>query len=191
VNRLDTFLTLPADLGIWLLLGYVFVVLAGARLIDVLARIHFERAQRLVEGGFRYDPHFDHYDCSQGERLTLHFVDPEQKVAVYRAKASGCAACALKASCTPHDKGRHLYRPLAVWAETEVGRFHYRLSMLMVSSTAAVALGAFLNWAGRPGSGLLLLASVVAATPVVKKVSGLWGPRVREDAGQAQFSSPR
>src|SRR5262249_1101760 len=132
VNGLEALLRLPTDPGVWLLLGYVFVVLAGAKLIEVLARIHFERARRLAEGGFRYDPHMDHYDCPQGERLTLHLVDPETKVAVYRAKASGCASCALKAACTPHDEGRHLYRPLAVWAETEVGRFHHRLSSLMI-----------------------------------------------------------
>jgi hypothetical protein len=168
VNRLDNLLMLPVDLGVWLLLGYAFAVLVGARLIEVMARIHFERARRLTEGGFRYDPHLDHYDCPQGERLTLHLVDLEQKVAVYRAKATGCASCALKAACTPHDKGRHIYRPLAVWAETEVGRFHQRLSVLMVGSTAAVALGGFLNWAAQPGSGLFLIAFVVAATLIFK-----------------------
>src|SRR5262249_13330032 len=150
--------SLPADLGVWLLLGYVFVVLAGARLLEVLARAHFERARRLAEGGFRYDPHADHYDCPQGERLTLHLVDADREVAGYRARASSCAACPLKATCTPHDEGRRLYRPLAAWAETEVGRFHQRLSLLMVGSTAAVALGGLVCWAGRPGSGLLLVA---------------------------------
>jgi hypothetical protein len=90
MKGVEELLRLPADLGVWLLLGYVFVVLAGARLIEVLARAYFERARRLAEGGFRYDRDSDHYDCPQGERLTLHLVDPGRKVAVYRAKASSC-----------------------------------------------------------------------------------------------------
>jgi hypothetical protein len=186
MNGVEGLLSLPADLGVWLLLGYLFVVLAGARLIEVLARANFERARRLAEGGFRYDPHADHYDCPHGERLTLHLVDPEQKVAVYRAPASSCAACPLKAGCTPHDEGRHVYRPLAVWAETEVGRFHQRLSLLMVASTAAVALGGFMCWAGRPGSGLLLVAFLSVVPLVVREVRWLWGAGDRPDAGQGQ-----
>src|SRR5262245_36616212 len=177
-------LSLPPDLGVCLLLGYVFVVLAGARLIGVLARANFERARRLAEGGFRYDRDADHYDCPHGERLTLHLVDPAQKVAVYRAKASSCAACPLKAGCTPHDEGRHVYRPLAAWAETEVGNFHQRLSLLMVGSTAAVALGGFVCWAGRPGSGLLLVAFLSVVPLVVREVRWLWGAGDRPEPGQ-------
>ena len=176
-------LRLPVDLEVWLLLGYVGVVLAGARLVEVLARAHFARAWRLAEGGFRYDPHLDHYACPQGERLTLHLVDSEQQVAVYRAQASSCAACPRKAGCTPHDAGRRLYRPLAVWAETAVGRFHQRLALLMVGSTAAVALGGFLCWAGRPGSELLLVACLAVVLRVVREVRGLWGAGDRPDAG--------
>src|SRR5262245_62369080 len=179
-------LRLPADLEVWLLLGYVGVVLAGARLVEVLARAHFARARRLAEGGFRYDPHLDHYACPQGERLTLHLVDPGRQVAVYRAKASSCAACPLKAGCTPHDEGRRVYRPLAVWAETEVGRFHQRLSLLMVGSTAAVALGGFLCWAGRPGSGVLLVAFLSVVPLVVREARWLWGAGDRPDAGQGR-----
>jgi hypothetical protein len=175
MNGVEGVLRLPANLGVWLLLGYVCVVLAGARLVEVLAQAHFARAWRLAEGGFRYDPHLDHYDCPQGERLTLHLVDPGQQVAVYRAQASSCAACPLKASCTPHDEGRRLYRPLAVWAETSVGRFHQRLALLMVGSTAAVALGGFLCWAGRPGSELLLVAFLAVVLLVVREVRGRWG----------------
>jgi hypothetical protein len=189
VNGDEVFLSLPADLGVWLLLGYVLVVLAGARLIEVLARAHFGRARRLAEGGFRYDPHLDHYACPQGERLTLHLVDPIQKVAVYRAPGSSCAACPLKAVCTPHDEGRHVYRPLAVWAETEVGRFHQRLSLLMVASTAVGALGGFVSWGGRPGSGLLLVAFLAVVPLVVREVRWLRGAGHQPDAGHGHADS--
>jgi hypothetical protein len=170
MNGFDACLRLPTDLTVWLLLVYMFLVLAGARIVELLARSHFERAQRLAEGNFRYNPQLDHYDCAQGERLTLHQVDAERTVAVYRAKASSCSSCPLKASCTPHTEGRRVYRPLAVWAETEVGRFHQRASLFMVASAAAVSLGSFVCWAGRPGSGLLLAAFLVAFILVLRDV---------------------
>src|SRR5258708_6642140 len=81
---------LPAELEHWLILIYVGVVLAGARLAEALARVHFERARRYAERGFEYDVDFDHYRCPQGERLALHALDPKNRLAVYRAPASSC-----------------------------------------------------------------------------------------------------
>jgi hypothetical protein len=40
----------------------------------------------------------------------------------------------------------------------------------MVGSTAVVALGGFVRWAGRPGSGLLLVAFLAVALLVVREV---------------------
>src|SRR5262249_11402165 len=45
----------PVDLEVWLLLGYALVVLAGARVTEALAQMHFRRARRFAEHGFRYD----------------------------------------------------------------------------------------------------------------------------------------
>src|SRR5262245_10411985 len=124
MNGWDALISLPADLEMALLVGYAIVVLAGARLTERLARAHFERARRYGEDGFHYDADADHYCCPQGERLALHLIDPQERVAVYRAPAPTCAACPQKASCTPHAEGRQIYRPLAAWTETDVGRFH-------------------------------------------------------------------
>jgi hypothetical protein len=139
------------------MLGYAIVVLAGARVTEALARTHFRRASRFAERGFRYDADADHYHCPHGERLSLHLIDADERVAVYRAPASACADCPSKAVCTPHDEGRHIYRPLAEWAETDVGRFHQWLSLVMAGSAAALTLITFVRWAGRPGAGLLML----------------------------------
>src|SRR5262249_13593625 len=163
----DALLSLPADLEVALLLGYAIVVLAGARLLERLARVHFERARRYGEDGFRYDADADHYHCPQGERLALHLIDRHERGAVYRAPAAACAGCPEKARCTPRDEGRHIYRPLAAWAETDVGRFHQRLSLLTAASAAALSLVALLEWAGRPGTGLLIVALLVAACVAV------------------------
>jgi len=170
VNGMNTLLELPVDLGIWLLLGYTVVVVAGSKLSETLARAHFERARRYAEQGFRYNAEQDHYDCPRGELLTLHRIEPEQKLAVYRAPASSCAGCSRKAACTPHDEGRHIYRSLTAWTETEVGQFHQRLSLLMIAGTAVVSLAGFINWFGRPGSGLLLVAFLTLIPILIREV---------------------
>jgi hypothetical protein len=174
MNVTDSLLSLPADLDVFLLLGYAIVVLTGARLMERLARVHFERARRYGGDGFRYDADADHYHCPQGERLALHLIDRQERVAVYRAPASACADCPEKARCTPHDEGRHIYRPLAAWTETDVGRFHQWLSLLMAASAAALSLVALLEWVGRPGTGLLIVALLIAARGVVRGARSVW-----------------
>ena len=162
MNELEMLTSPPADLELWLLLGYAVTVLAGARLMEGLAQIHFRRARRYAEHGFRYDADADHYHCPHGERLSLQVIDSDERVAVYRAPASTCAECPSKAACTPHDEGRHIYRPLAEWAETDVGRFHQWLALFMAGSSSALSLVAMVGWAGRPGTGLLVLVFVVS-----------------------------
>jgi hypothetical protein len=174
MNVQHALLSLPADLQVSLLLGYAIVVLAGARLMERLARGHFERARRYGEDGFHYDADADHYHCPQGERLALHLIDPHERVAVYRAPAAVCVGCPEKARCTPHDEGRHIYRPLAAWTETDVGRFHQWLSLLMAASAAALSLVALLESVGRPGTGLLILALLTAAHVAVRDVRSVW-----------------
>jgi hypothetical protein len=170
----DVLVSLPADLEVALLLGYAIVVLAGARLMEWLARVHFERARRYGEDGFRYDADADHYHCPQGERLALHLIDVQERVAVYRAPTAACNGCPDKARCTPHEEGRHLYRPLAAWAETDVGRFHQWLSLLTAASAAALSLVALLEWAGRPGTGLLIVTLLIAAHIAVRYARSVW-----------------
>jgi hypothetical protein len=174
VNVRDALFSLPADLEVILLLGYAMTVLLGARLLERLARVHFERARRYGEDGFHYDADADHYHCPQGERLALHLIDQQEKVAVYRAPASTCAACTDKARCTPHDGGRHIYRPLAAWTETDVGRFHQWLSLLTAASAAALSLVALLEWGGRAGTGLLMVMLLAAASVAVRDARSMW-----------------
>jgi hypothetical protein len=170
VDPFSLLLSFPADLEAWLILGYVIVVLAGARVFEALARFHFDRARRYAEQGFEYDADMDHYRCPQGERLALHLVEPEGRLAVYRAPASSCNGCPLKESCTPHDEGRHIYRPLAAWAETDIGRFHRRLSLLMFGVGAVQSGAGLVRWWAQPGTGPLLLALTVSLASVAHEV---------------------
>ncbi len=170
MDTVALFLSLPAELDAWLVLAYVAGVLVGARVFEALARVHFQRAQRYAEQGFDYDPTFDHYQCPHGERLSLHLIEPEGRMAIYRAPAMSCNNCPSKAGCTPHDEGRHIYRPLAAWAETDIGRFHQRLSLLMFAVGAALSFVGLIRWAAQPGTGLLLVALVLSLASVAGKL---------------------
>ena len=92
--------------------------------------------------GFAYDTELDRYECPQGELLTLHTFDDRNKLAIYKAPASSCNDCVLKAFCTPHDEGRHVYRSLAEFHETDVGLFHRGLSLIILGVALAFCRGA-------------------------------------------------
>lgn len=158
---------LPTDFREWILLGYILTVVAGAWVLGQLGRAHFRRAQEYAEAGFEYDAELDYYRCPEGERLSLHIIEPGGRVAVYRAAASSCDGCSRKDSCTPHDGGRHLYRPLATWAESDSGRFHQWVAVVMNGGATAVGAVAAIWWAGKPGTGLVLIASMLAAASFV------------------------
>ena len=44
----------PVDLELWIILFYVASLLIGAKIVEVVARMHFARAQRYGEQGFEY-----------------------------------------------------------------------------------------------------------------------------------------
>jgi hypothetical protein len=170
VDELLHFLFVPAELESWLILAYMGIVLATARLFEMLARSHFERAQRQAERGFEYVAVEDHYRCPEGERLSLHLHDEPRRLAIYRASAQRCNNCALKSSCTPHEEGRHIYRSLALWAETDLGRFHQRLSLLMFAAGAALSAAGLGRWWGQAGAGSLLLALVMSLASLAREL---------------------
>ncbi|MHB1423746.1 MAG: hypothetical protein ACYC3I_11240 [Gemmataceae bacterium] len=164
------FLFVPAELESWLILVYVVIVLAAARLFEILARGHFERARQHVERGFEYHADEDHYRCPEGERLSLHMRDEPRRLAVYRAPASRCNDCALKANCTPHDEGRHVFRSLATWAETDVGRFHRRLALLMFAVGATISVAGLGRVWGQAGAGSLVITLVMSLASLVREL---------------------
>ena len=93
------------DLGLVLLLAYLLVLWVGGWVLEFLAKAHFHRAQRYAHTGFAYDVELDRYECPQGELLTLHTFDDRNKLAIYKAPASSCNECVLKAFCTPARRG--------------------------------------------------------------------------------------
>jgi hypothetical protein len=159
--------TVPAwgfalDLGFLLLLAYLLLLWVGGRVLESLARAHFHRAQRYAHHGFVYDGELDRYECPQGELLTLQTFDDRDKLAIYKAPASSCNRCMLKEFCTPHDEGRHVYRSLAEFHETDLGRFHRGLSLIILGVALAFSTGGLVAWWNTPGEWLLLVTTGIS-----------------------------
>jgi hypothetical protein len=175
-----------ADVELWIILGYVAAVLIGARIVEALARLHFARAQRHSEQGFEYIEAQDLYRCPQGEQLFLHRVEHENRVAVYRARSSSCRRCPLKAACTPFDEGRVVMRSMAAWAETDVGVFHRRVSILMVTAAVVVCAAGLRRWTGQPGSSWLTIALFASLAILIQDLHMIWLSRRRGSQHEAQ-----
>ena len=150
------------DLGLMLLLLYLAVLWLGGWLLEFLASAHFHRARRYAHTGFAYDDELDRYECPQGELLTLHTFDDRNKLAIYKAPASSCNQCVLKAFCAPHNAGRHVYRSLTQFHETDVGRFYRWLSLVILAVALAFSAGGTLVWWNKPGEWLIMIATGVS-----------------------------
>jgi hypothetical protein len=173
MHLLDPIFRLPVDPELWVLLGYVLVVLIGARTTELLARAHFAQARRRAERGFEYVAGEDHYRCSEGERLSLYDIDSHRGIAVYEGPADRCGRCSLKDACAPHAGARRMYRSLITWSETDVGQFHRRVSLLMSAAAAVLALVGTWKWSGSPGSGYLLVGLVANSASLLRDLR-LW-----------------
>ena len=150
------------DLGLVLLLAYVLVLWLSGWLLEFLARAHYHRAQRDAHTAFAYDAELDRYECPQGELLTLHTLDDRNKLAIYKAPASTCNECVLKAFCALHDAGRHVYRSLAEFHETDVGLFHRWLSLIILAAALAFSAGGVVAHWNKPGEWLLVTATAIS-----------------------------
>lgn len=150
------------ELQLVLLLAYVLVLWGGGWVLEFLARAHFHRAQAYAHHVFAYDAQLDRYECPQGEWLTLQTFDDRNKLAIYKAPASSCNACVLKTFCTPHDEGRHVYRSLAEFHETDVGRFHRWLSLIILAIALVFSAAGLLAWRNKPGALLLVIATAIS-----------------------------
>jgi hypothetical protein len=73
------------------------------------------------------------------------------KLANYKAPAASSNECVLKTFCTSHDEGRRVYRSLAAFHLTDVGRFHRRLSRTVLAVALAFAVAGVVACWGTPG----------------------------------------
>ncbi|HEY1376430.1 MAG TPA: hypothetical protein VGF55_06530 [Gemmataceae bacterium] len=171
----DALLSLPRQIEPWLLICYVNALLVGARGVEFLARAHFERARRHAHAGFEYVEEEDHYRCPTGAKLSLHVLEPRSRLAVYRAPVHHCAGCHRKHECVPHGEARHIYHSLAAWAETDVGRFHQWLSVVLFAVAVAISAAGLVKWAGQAGMGAFAVMGVLSVTMLARDLRRLRG----------------
>src|SRR5215813_4269873 len=157
---LNLMLSPPADIELWIVLSYVAVVLAGAKVVEAVARAHFNRALRYGQDGFAY--------------MEAHNVQPDGRFAVYRAPPASCRECRFKARCAPSDEGRLIFRSLAAWAETNVGLFHRRISVIMFAAAVVICVAGLRRWAGQAGSGWLAGALLVAVVLIMQDLRAIY-----------------
>ena len=150
------------DLELVLLLAYVFVLWAIGWALEILARAHSHRAQTSAHNEFAYDSELDRYEWPRGESLTLHTFYGRSTLAIDKAPASSCNGCVLKAFRTPHDEGRRVNRSLAEFHETDIGRFHRRLSRIVRGLALAFSAVGLAAWWGKPGEWLPGMATGIS-----------------------------
>jgi hypothetical protein len=112
--------------------AYALGLLVVAFGIERMAHRTHRRAAAYATGGFTYHAQRDAWECPTGEQLLPIEVDHARRVAHYRAAAATCNRCPLKSSCTDSAEGRVVTRALDSWLESEMGRFHKGLSLVLV-----------------------------------------------------------
>ncbi|HWB55011.1 MAG TPA: hypothetical protein VG722_12485 [Tepidisphaeraceae bacterium] len=160
----------PESFEMWVWLIYGAGMLLLAKVLETLARVHFQKANRLAEAGFTYEHENDRYRCPEGTHLHRHSIDRHSRLAVYRAPAATCNCCRSKHKCTPHDQGRHIYRSLALWSETDLCRFHQYLSGTMLATGMLLSMTIAICWRYRHGAGLLAAVALVDAVCLAVEV---------------------
>ena len=172
MSLVESLFSLPAEVDQWIVLLYVVLVFPGARIVEFVAKKHYERARDFAVQGFEYLAKEDQYRCPEGEHLKLLKLDNEKRLAVYRISTS-CQFCRLKEFCTPHSDARQVTRSLSTWAEAEVGKFHRRISATMLLAATLVCALCLLLWAGKHGTGLLVIAQVVSLDFLIREIRAI------------------
>src|SRR5262249_52683507 len=111
-----------------------------------------------AEHGFEYVAPRDEYHCLGGATLKLDTIDESEQMAIYRAPVEHCGGCHLKAKCAPLEQSRRLYRSLGTWAETDIGRFHHYVSVVLFAAAGVLSLAGIWQWRHEPGIGYPALA---------------------------------
>jgi hypothetical protein len=113
--------------------GYTAFLTCAAFALEWLSAHTHQRALRYRTAGFTYNDHHDHWQCPEGELLWPYEVDSDSRLIRYRARAHVCNSCRSKQHCTDSDRGREIIRSLDPWPNSEAGRFHRIIGLLLVA----------------------------------------------------------
>jgi hypothetical protein len=120
--------------------AYAVALLVVAAVLDSLGKHTQRRSERYRTSGFRYLPQHDAWTCSEDQMLWPMDYDEKHHLVRYRAKASICNSCHVKADCTSSANGREVTRAVAPWPHSEAGRFHRGISLLLVGLAGLLIL---------------------------------------------------
>jgi DDE family transposase len=144
-----------------LALAYAAALTVTAFGLEWLSAHTHRRALRFRTAGFTYEERHDYWVCPEGEHLWPHELDHERRLVRYRARPHVCNACPVKQRCTDSDRGREIVRSLDQWPNSEAGRFH-RVLALMLLGLAALVLVVALARNHTPADSALLVALLAA-----------------------------
>ena len=162
---------MSVDPEVWLGAGYAAFLVASAWLLDLLARHTHHRADRYRLGGFVFHSHLDTWECPEGQHLPRIDTDRVLRVARYRASPQACNHCPRKPDCTDSAEGREIVRPLGAWAESEAGRFHRGISLMLVG-LALLIVAVVAARHHTPAELLVLAALLVPLPPLARHLLG-------------------
>ena len=121
--------------------AYAGFLTCGAFALEWLSAHTHRRSLRYRTAGFVYDATHDHWRCPEGEHLWPSEVDQALRLVRYRARAHVCNACPSKTVCTDSDHGREIVRSLDPWPQSEAGRFHRAIALLLAALSVLILIG--------------------------------------------------
>jgi hypothetical protein len=127
-------------LEVLLALIYALFLVGIAFILELLARHSQSRSESYQNSGFIYFKDLDYWECPAGRQLVQLDTDHQRRVTRYQAPASACNSCSLKLNCTDSDSGRLLERRMDVRVESELRRFHRRISLTLLLVAATLLL---------------------------------------------------
>ncbi len=157
--------------------GYASLLILIAVFLEWMARRSQKRSERYDTGGFRFHQDWDAWECPQGAKLERREVDHELRVIHYRAPASTCNTCSVKAHCSNSDRGRTISVALDPWVRSAVQRFQRGISVvLLVLAALIVLVQLFRHGHGAEGwalGGLLAIISL-SGLQLASRLSDIW-----------------
>lgn len=109
--------------------------------LERLGRTVSRRADRFQAEGFQYREEIDAYECHGGEHLPLVEIDDDRKLRRYGREDLQCSGCVHQKNCTSAEQGGHVVRSNRRWLDTEIGKFHRGLSLVLMVLASLVLIG--------------------------------------------------
>ena len=164
----------------WIVLFYVALVLAGARIVEFVAKKHFERARDFAVRELTTSRRRTNTAAQKANISSCSSVTTENRLAVYQIRTS-CQFCRLKASCAPHSESPtgHAFLLAGVDQPAGSGQFHRRISVIMFLAGTILCAVCLLLWAGKPGTGLFVIAQVVSVDFLIHEIRAVLESPVR------------